>query len=160
VSAVVVDPRTGRLTADSATLTRLKTLCAEDGAMLADGDARRTSENHPRRAQPISPRAEKVRVAPPPGDDEIEGLLGSLMVTVHGEAMKSFALARDHTQPGQLVEMRDIHIHQGARLVRAFADLIEARRGRREQRIVVQHLTAQSGAKVTVVSNHVGAVNT
>jgi hypothetical protein len=52
-------------------------------------------------------------------------------------ARRSFQLARDYTQPGQLVEMRDIHIYQGARLTRAFAELVEALARRRG--VVVEH---------------------
>jgi hypothetical protein len=72
------------------------------------------------------------------------------MATVYVEAQRSFQLAREHSAQGRLVEMRDIHIHQGARLCRAFADLIDARRGRREQRIVVQHVYS-GGRAVGVV---------
>jgi hypothetical protein len=133
MSAITVT-RDGRLTASPDVVERLKRLCAEDEATLADDRPARSE-----RPCPASrPRARVVEA--PPSDDDIERLLGSLMVTVHDEAMKSFALAREHTQSGQLVELRDIHIHQGARLCRAFADLVDARRGRREQRIVVQHV--------------------
>jgi hypothetical protein len=130
VSAITVNPVTGRLTTDAATIERLKALAASDGAMLASGDVRTTRNDHPRKPQ-------VVHVDPPPGDAEIEALLGGLMVTVYVEAMKSFDEARKATAVGQLVELRDIHINQGARLVRAFAELVEARARRRG--MVVEH---------------------
>jgi hypothetical protein len=114
MTAVTVSP-TGRLTASSETIAALKRLCSEDAAML--DDVRPMGDEHLRRDQDVV-----LRVAPLPSDDEIEALLGSSMVTVYSEAQKSFALAPEHTARGQLAEMRDIHIHRGARLTRAYAD--------------------------------------
>jgi hypothetical protein len=129
---VAVSP-SGKLVANSATLARLKALCEGDKATLASSKPK-ISRN--------ATRDSVVRVAPAPSDEAVEALLGALLIETYVEAMRSFRLARDYTKSGEPVEMRDIHLHQAHRLARAFADLVEARsaRGRREQRIVVQHV--------------------
>jgi hypothetical protein len=123
---VTVSPITGRFVADAATIERLRSLCEQDAVELRSGRGFRNAAN-----------TSRPGVEAQPSDSDIDALLGSLMVTVHGEAMKSFALARDHTVPGGLIDMRDIHIGQAARLTRAFADLVEARARRRG--MVVEH---------------------
>jgi hypothetical protein len=141
VSAITVNPVTGRLAADAATIERLKALCAADEATLADGEARTARNDHPRpsRRRPWRPEADARPVAT---DDEIEAELRSLMAAVSSEARRSFQLAHEHTQPGQLVELRDIHIGQAARLTRAYCELVEAlarRKGKLEQRVVLEY---------------------
>jgi hypothetical protein len=83
-------------------------------------------------------------VAAPRLDDHgIEATLIDLMAETRTEAKRSFQLAREHTQPGQLVELREIHIGQAARLTRAYAELVMAlarHRGKPEQKIVVQYV--------------------
>jgi hypothetical protein len=82
-----------------------------------------------------------LRLPPAPSDDKIEALIGSLMPVVYVEAMKSFDEARRMTVPGQPVELRDVHISQGTRLCRAFAELTVAlakHRGK-AQRLVIEH---------------------
>jgi hypothetical protein len=141
---IAVNPTTGRFTADAETIERLKALCAQDAAMLASGDGRPTSDDRPLNA-PRSPAVRPPRRPwrpegdgqPVATDDDIEAELRLLMATVSSEARRSFQLAHEHTQPGQLVELRDIHIGQAARLTRAYCELVEALAGRRG--IVVEH---------------------
>jgi hypothetical protein len=91
-----------------------------------------------------------VQVAPAPGDAEIEGLLGALMIECFQAANKSYQLASNHTVGGLPVEMRDIYIRQAARLTRACAEvstaLMRSRGKGGEQKIVVQHLYPGSQA--------------
>jgi hypothetical protein len=132
LSGVVLLPD-GRLTADSATIERLKRLCAEDRASLQ----LEPTERHPS-AQPVDA---VVRVAPAPSDDAVEALLGSLLIETFEAASKSYQLARDHTRPGQPVTMRDVCLDQAARLTRACAEVSTAlmrSRGKGE-RMVIEH---------------------
>jgi hypothetical protein len=116
----------GRLRADSATIARLQRLCAEDAAAL---------EPRPPR-EPCRPAA-----AVKPTDEDIEQVILGLIAEAHREAMRSFELARNHTRPGELVDMRDIHVHQGERLARAVADLTVAlaRHRGKPQKLILEH---------------------
>jgi hypothetical protein len=132
VTAVTVDRSTGRLVADASTIERLKALAASDAAMLSNAP-RSPAARSPRRPW----RPDAGRVQPVATGEDIEQTLIGLMEEVSVEAKRSFQLARDHTQPGQLVELRDIHIHQAARLTRAYAELVEALA--RRKGIVIEH---------------------
>src|SRR6516162_207257 len=68
----------------------------------------------------------KVVVSAPPGDAEVEALLGSLLLQSYAAASKSYRLAENFTTEGLPVEMRDVHLHQAARLTRACAELTVA----------------------------------
>jgi hypothetical protein len=115
----------GKLVATSDAIAKLQRLCREDAEML-------------RAAETPSPRLDGDEVAfRVTTDDPVEVMLADLMVKSYAEAMKAFALASANTAPGQLVEMRDIHIGQATRLTRAFADLVEARARRRG--VTVEH---------------------
>jgi hypothetical protein len=130
----------GRLTADSATIARLKALVAEDAMTL----------------QGIDDRVDRVddvvvRVAPAPGDDEVEALLGSLMVESYAAASRSYGLARRSTAPGESIALRDVYLHQAARLTRACAEVAIAlmrHRGKGCQTIYVQHIKAAQAVGV------------
>jgi hypothetical protein len=131
--AVTVTPD-GRLVASSETIERLRVLCEQDARMLASGDASTTSGRHPRRSA-VSPPAREIDARS--ADHDIDATLVELMAEVRIEAKRSLRLAREHTVPGGLIELRDVHIHQGARLVRAYAELVEAQARRRG--ITVEH---------------------
>ncbi len=101
-------------------------------------------------AEPDSPPEVVVRVAPAPGDAEVEALLGSLLTEVYIETQRSFRLAR---QSGESIELRDVYVGQGARLAKAFAMLSEALANRRDKgrRFVrVEHVHVHAGGQTIV----------
>jgi hypothetical protein len=143
---VTVSP-SGRLVASSETIEALKRLCAEDAKALDD--------DRPAPGRP-APNPQGSQTSLRASDDDIEACLAGLMTEAYREARRSFRLARAHTQPGERVEMRDVHVHQATRLTRAFADLVEALARHRAkgcaQRIVVEHVTVHGQAIVGAVN--------
>jgi hypothetical protein len=123
MSAITVDRSTGNLTASVETIEALKRLCAEDAAALRSSSPTR------------APRPEVEDT--PCGPQTVEETLLRLMGETSAAATESFALAKSYTRAGQLIEMLDVHIHQAARLTRAFAELVEAQARRRG--VVVEH---------------------
>jgi hypothetical protein len=98
--------------------------------------------------EPPKAKERVIRVAPAPGDAEIEAVLGALAAESFAAAMRSFELARGAT----LVELRDVHAHQAARLTRACAEVSAAlmrSRGKCD-RVVVQYI---KGSQVVGVVN-------
>jgi hypothetical protein len=142
MSAISVDQISGKLMASASTIERLRALCTEDAKALGCEPPEPVEAASQTSSKPVSsPREQVVQVAPSPSDAEIEALLGSLMATVYVQAMKSFEEARKATVAGQPVAMRDIHIHQGARLTRACAEVAVALARHKEKpaRIVMEH---------------------
>jgi hypothetical protein len=79
-----------------------------------------------------------VKVAPPPSDDAVAGMLGGLMGVTYLEALKSFDMARKATElPG----LRDVYVSQAYRLSKAMAMLTEALARHRDKpsRIMMEH---------------------
>jgi hypothetical protein len=131
MGAVTVRPD-GRLTADSATIERLKRLCAEDAEALRESS---------RLEKPPSPQPVDDGTRLCASDDDIEICLAGLMTEVAREAKRCFALAREAVVPGELIEARSIHLHHGARLCRAFAEMTVAlaRHRGKSQRLILEH---------------------
>jgi hypothetical protein len=132
LSGVVLRPD-GRLTADSGTIERLKRLCAEDAKALRES----SRPERPPSPQPVDDDGTRLRAS----DDDIEVCLAGLMTEVAKEAKRCFALARDATVEGGLIEARSVHLYHGARLAKAFAALTVAlsRHRGKSQRLILEH---------------------
>jgi hypothetical protein len=148
MGAVTVDPVSGRLVADSATIARLK-------ALVAEGAEELESEVRPPRPQPrriVNPQTNRTASGQVVGDDaEIEHTLIGLIGQTSEAARKAFALARQEGHAGGSVEVYGVCLSQGSRAASACAALVEALtrhrvKGVAVQRIVVQHLHPGSQA--------------
>jgi hypothetical protein len=142
-AAVAVDRATGRLQASAETIEALKRLVEQEAVELGEGSPRAASSL----SEPVV-----VRVAPAPADDEIEALLGSLMIETYVKAMQAFRLADANAQPGGQVETYSVAASSAVRLTRACAEVATAlmrSRGKCE-RVVVQYI---KGGQVVGVVN-------
>jgi hypothetical protein len=91
------------------------------------------------------------------GSDAVEVMLADLIVRCHAGAMRAFGLADEAVKRNGHIETYDVCGAQAARYCRAFAELTVAldwRKGRGQQRIVVEHVTVHKGGQAIV-----GAVN-
>jgi hypothetical protein len=110
----------GRLTADLATIERLKALCAQDAEEL------RAAESPP----------------PPHQEGDIESVLVGLIHETSAAARKAFALARLDAHPGGSAEAWGIAVGQGAKAAQACAALViglAKHQGKLERRMVIEH---------------------
>jgi hypothetical protein len=122
----------GKLVADGGTIERLKLVCAEDAETFRES----SRPERPPYPQSVDDDA-RLRAS----DDDIEVCLAGLMTEVAREAKRCFALARDVTVEGGLIEARSAHLHHGARLAKAFAALTVAlsRHRGKSQRLILEH---------------------
>jgi hypothetical protein len=138
----------GRLQADDEAIARLRALDAQDAGELRSAAGDLVSADKTPDGEPPKPKERVISVAPAPGDAEIEAVLGALVAESFAAATRSYQLARDATTVG----LRDVHVHQAARLTRACAEVTTAlmrSRGKCE-RVVVQYI---KGSQVVGVVN-------
>jgi hypothetical protein len=91
--------------------------------------------------------------------DGVEALLATQMVAVHQLAMTCLANAAAKEQTDQGIEL---YVNRANRLLRTFATLVEAFRAHRgggQQRMVVEHVTVNSGGQAIVGSVNRGGGN-
>jgi hypothetical protein len=148
------DPAVGADTVEAETERLMRAAMPREFAEMTKARARRAGEPAADLAhkvlthEPPKPKERVIRVAAAPGDAEIEAVLGSLMCETFAASRRSYQLAQEATTVG----LRDLHVHQAARLSRACAEVATAlmrSRGKCE-RVVVQYI---KGSQVVGVVN-------
>lgn len=82
--------------------------------------------------------------------DEVEGMLAAQMVAAHNATMECFKRAMI---PEQSVDSRDYNLNHAAKLMRAYAGMMEALnryRGKGQQKMTVEHVHIHAGGQAIV----------
>jgi hypothetical protein len=82
--------------------------------------------------------------------DELEGALCAQMVATHSAAMECFRRAM---VPQQTIEVRDLNLKHAQKLQMTFAhqmELLDKRRGRSQQKVIVEHVYVEAGGQAIV----------
>jgi hypothetical protein len=144
---------TGKITATSDAIVKLRALCEQDARELGLAPpVAPPSPPSPQRRRPVVVETRTDRPASPQPDDEVvfrvhaddpvEVMVTDLMVKSYRAALRAFRLADEASRPGGSVNDYEVAADHAGRLTRAFADLVQAhdrRHGKGQQRIVVQH---------------------